>query len=206
MRSKWPLGTSTWRRVKTIRTVLMLKDGATPLPIATELRGVRRVGNETTPPNFAAHYRRRMAAEELTQCEMFAARGSKIRRVGTMMLLLLAVPCQGVDEETKSVIGRIRGVDDNGIDWGGQEAKFRAAFGGVASVSQMMNKFKYPNEKDFEFGHRANSMYLPPAPSKLHATTLESASLPSCISLFSNTVSRWAEIGAGDPGRGRQQI
>ena len=146
-----------------------------------------------------------MAAEELTPCEMFSARGPKIR-VGTIMLLtLLAVPSQGVDEETKSVIGRIRGVDDSsgGIDWGGLGAKFWEAPKGV---SQMMNKFKYPNEKDFEFGHRANSMYLPPAPSKLHATTLESASLPSCISLFSNTVSRWAEIGAGDPGRGRQQI
>ena len=33
-------------------------------------------------------------------------------------------------------------------------------------TKSLMNKFN-PNEKDFEFGHRANNMYyLPPAPSE----------------------------------------
>lgn len=124
-----------------------------------------------------------------------------ILRVVTMLLTLrlLAVP---------SLLLHVQGVDEEAKEWtgGGLESTIREAFrGGVASVSQFMKKFN-PNEKDFEFGHRANNIYLPPAPSKLAWNDARfGVIIPSCILLFSNSVSRWSEIGADDPGRERQQ-
>ena len=87
-----------------------------------------------------------------------------------LMITLLAVSSlllhvEAVDRETKSVVS----VGGGGLGASKSTCnKLREAFkGGVASVSQLMNKFNNPNEKDFEFGHRANNMYyLPPAPSK----------------------------------------
>ncbi|EJK49421.1 hypothetical protein THAOC_31708 [Thalassiosira oceanica] len=77
-----------------------------------------------------------------------------------LTLRLLAVP---------SLLLHVQGVDEEAKEWtgGGLESTIREAFrggvAGVASVSQFMKKFN-PNEKDFEFGHRANNIYLPPAP------------------------------------------